>query len=232
MIKAVIFDLDGTLISFNIDYKTLKAEVKSLLMAENAPASIFSPNDTVFGMLDKMEIYMKNNGRREEEIKKVYCKALKTIERYELEAAKMANLMPGAFETLKTLSEKGLKIGLYTINGEKAVSYILRKFKIEDFFKAVIPREKVSHVKPHPEHLEAVLKTLGIKPREALIVGDSILDMKCAKELKVIAVGIPTGVSTQRELVEAGANYIITSIIDLTILVEHLAALASIPAEE
>ncbi|MEM4474699.1 MAG: HAD hydrolase-like protein, partial [Candidatus Bathyarchaeia archaeon] len=115
MIKAVVFDLDGTLVSFNIDYKTLRAEVRSLLMAEGVPASIFSLNDTVFEMLDKTEIYMRNNGRKDEDIREVYYKALRTIENYELEAAKTASLMPGVFETLKTLSEEGLKIGLYTV---------------------------------------------------------------------------------------------------------------------
>lgn len=227
MIKAVIFDLDGTLISFSIDYKTLKAEVRSLLIAEGIPASILSLNDTVFEMLNKMEIYMRNNGKRNEDVEEVYCKALRTIEEHELEAAKTAKLMPGVFEVLKTLNEEELKIGLYTISGEKAVDYILKKFNIGNFFKAVISRGKVSHVKPHPEHLEAVLKTLDVKPSEALVVGDSVLDMKCAKELKVIAVGIPTGVSTQKELIEAGANYIITSVTDLTILAKHLANMLS-----
>ncbi|MBS7659475.1 MAG: HAD family hydrolase [Candidatus Bathyarchaeia archaeon] len=225
MIKAVVFDLDGTLVSFNIDYKTLRAEVRSLLMAEGVPASIFSLNDTVFEMLDKTEIYMRNNGRKDEDIREVYYKALRTIENYELEAAKTASLMPGVFETLKTLSEEGLKIGLYTVNSWKTASYILKKFNIEDFFKAVISREKVSRVKPYSEHLEAVLKTLDVKPDETLVVGDSTVDMKCARKLNAIAVGISTGVSTQRELMEAGANYIITSIIDLTILVKQLTRL-------
>ncbi len=89
-----------------------------------------------------------------------------------------------------------------------------------DFFDAVIPRNKVKHVKPSGEHLEAVLKALKVSPKEAVLVGDGTRDMECARELKVVAVGLSTGVSTQKELMNAGANYLITSIADLPSLIE------------
>jgi phosphoglycolate phosphatase-like HAD superfamily hydrolase len=53
-----------------------------------------------------------------------------------------------------------------------------------------------------------------------LVVGDSVADMKCAKDLGAVAVGLPTGVSTPKELTDAGANYLITSIMDVPRLVE------------
>jgi phosphoglycolate phosphatase-like HAD superfamily hydrolase len=94
------------------------------------------------------------------------------------------------------------------------------KFGIAGFFDAVIPRNKVKHVKPSGEHLEAVLKALKASPKEALLVGDGTRDMECARELKAIAVGLSAEVSTQKELMNAGANYLVTSIADLPTLVE------------
>jgi phosphoglycolate phosphatase-like HAD superfamily hydrolase len=44
--------------------------------------------------------------------------------------------------------------------------------------------------------------------------------MECAKGSKVMAVGLSTGVSTQKELMDAGANYLVTSIADLPSLVK------------
>jgi phosphoglycolate phosphatase-like HAD superfamily hydrolase len=46
--------------------------------------------------------------------------------------------------------------------------------------------------------------------------------MQSAKELKAIAVGLPTGVSSIEQLMSYGANYIITSITDLPILIEKI----------
>jgi phosphoglycolate phosphatase-like HAD superfamily hydrolase len=55
-----------------------------------------------------------------------------------------------------------------------------------------------------------------------VVVGDSSTDMQSAKELKAIAVGLPTGVSTIEQLMSNGANYVITSITDLPILIEKI----------
>jgi phosphoglycolate phosphatase-like HAD superfamily hydrolase len=66
------------------------------------------------------------------------------------------------------------------------------------------------------------LKTLGAKPASTVLVGDSIADMQSAKEMKAVAVGIPTGIATEKQLTTAGANYIITALSDLPILIKKL----------
>ncbi|HDD69907.1 MAG TPA: hypothetical protein ENG19_02135, partial [Candidatus Bathyarchaeota archaeon] len=66
VIKAVIFDLDGTLANFNIDYKAVRAEVRSFLVKVGLPASILSLNESVFEMLKKAKIFLKNNGKSDE----------------------------------------------------------------------------------------------------------------------------------------------------------------------
>jgi pyrophosphatase PpaX len=115
-----------------------------------------------------------------------------------------------------------LKIGLCTINSEKSVNYILNRFGITDFFDVTVPRNKVNHFKPHPEHVEIAWKALGASAKDTVIVGDSTVDIQSAKELKIVAVGLPTGVSTMEQLMHNGANYIITSITDLPLLIEKM----------
>jgi HAD superfamily hydrolase (TIGR01549 family) len=218
--KAIIFDLDGTITAFNLDYMTLRSEVRSFLIRTGVPASVLFVNESIFDMLNKTEIFLRNSGKSTRTIEKVRNEALAIPERHELEAAKTTSLLPSVVETLKILKEMGLKIGLCTVNSEKSASYILKRFGIADFFDAVIPRNKVKHVKPSGEHLEAVLKALKVCSKEALLVGDATRDIQCARELKVMAVGLSTGISTQKELMNAGANYLITSIADLPSLIE------------
>jgi len=221
-IKAVIFDLDGTLTSFNIDYRSVRADVRSFLIRAGLPASILSLNESIFEMLKKTEIFMKNNGQPERAFMEIRRKTLEIAEKYELEAAKTTGLLPGVLETLKALKKMNLKLGLCTINSEKSTNYILKKFGIADFFDAITPRDHVKYVKPNTEHLEATLKALNVKPEEAVVVGDGSSDMRCARELKAVAVALPTGVSEAKELIASGANYLITSITDVPTLIEYI----------
>ncbi len=221
MIKAVIFDLDGTLADFNLDYKTVRTDVKSFLTKEGLPSSILSTRESIFEMLKKTEIFLKNNGKSAE-VKRIREKALRIAEEHELEAAKNTSLLPGVRETLKALRKMKLKLALFTINSEKSAKYILQRFKIAKFFDVLIPRNRVRYVKPNEEHLKVTLDALGVNPEEAIVVGDGSSDMKCSRELKVIAVGLPTGISSLKELINSGANYIITSITDLPMLIEEI----------
>jgi HAD superfamily hydrolase (TIGR01549 family) len=222
VIRAVIFDLDGTIADFNLEYKSVRAEVRGFLIKKGVPASILSTNESIFEMLKKTDIFLKNNGKSTNSFEEIREEVLVIAERYELEAAKDTSLLPGVTETLKTLRKKKLKTALFTINSEKSANYILKRFRIGNLFDVVVPRSSVRYVKPNLEHLEATLKALMISPDEALVVGDGSSDMRCARELKVIAVGLLGGVSSSKELIASGANYVITSPIDLPILVEEV----------
>lgn len=221
LIKAVIFDLDGTIADFNLDYKAVRAEVRGFLIKKGLPASILSTNESIFEMLKKVDIFLKNN-KTAKTFQEIRDGVLTIAERHELEAAKDTSLLPGVTEMLNTLRKANLKTALFTINSEKSTNYILKRFRIADFFDAVIPRDSVRYVKPNAEHLETALKVLTISPDEAIVVGDGSSDMRCARELKVIAVGLPGGVSSMKDLIASGANYVITSLTDLPILVEEI----------
>ncbi len=223
-IEAVIFDLDGTLAHFNLDYKSLRAEVRSYLMRAGVPGSILDVNENIFEMLKKTEIYVKNKSKSNEAFKEVRAQTLSIAEKYETEAAASTSLLTGAIETLQELKRMKLKIGLCTTSGEKATKYILHRFKIEESFGVIVSRDKVKYVKPNTEQCELALKALNALPENTVIVGDSVVDMQSSKDLKAIAVGLPNGISTKEQLSSSGANYIITSLTDLPILIKKINA--------
>jgi HAD superfamily hydrolase (TIGR01549 family) len=222
VIKTVIFDLDGTIASFNLDYRSLRGEVREYLLRVGVPASVLSVKENTFEMLKKTEIFVKNSGKSAEAFEEIRNKVLGIAEKFELEAARETTLLVGAHEALKALKRMGLKIGLFTLNGDKSVNYILKRFRIADFFSVMIPRDKVSYAKPNPEHLEMALKVLSVTAEETVVVGDGNADMESARELNAIAVGVTTGTSTVEQLMRYGANYVLTSITDLPVLIEKL----------
>ena len=221
-IEAVIFDLDGTLSSFNLDYKALRGEVREYLMRLGVPASLLAVNESIFEMMKKVEVYMKNNGKPNQVFLSARSKSLALAEKFELEAASSANLLPGAIEALKELKKMDLKLGLCTTSSEAAAHYILNRFKIMDYFDVVVPRNMVKRVKPDTEQFEIALKTLDVDAANTVIVGDSTVDIESAKELKAIAVALPTGYSTEKQLMNLGTNYLISSLIELPILIKKL----------
>jgi phosphoglycolate phosphatase len=221
-IKAVLFDLDGTIATFNLDYKTARAEVRSYLMKMGVPGSVITAKESIFDMLKKTELFMKNAGKTASAIEKTSQEALQIAEKYELEAAVQTSLLPGALDTLKDLQKMGIKIALCTINSANSTELIMKRFKLTSYFDAVVPRNQVTKHKPNPEHCNLALKALGVSAAETVIVGDSVTDMQAASEIKATAIGLPTGVSTREQLVRLGANYIITSITDLPILIERI----------
>ncbi len=219
-VKAVIFDLDGTIANFNLDYKTLRGEVRSYLLRVGVPAAVLSAKDNVFDMLRKTMIFMKNTRKINKEIEEIRNEVWAIAEKHELEAASNTDLLPGAYETLKALKQMDLKIGLFTLNSDKAANYIIQRFKLGGFFGVMVPRNKVNFVKPNPEHLQMALKVLGATAEETVVVGDSEVDMESAREVQAIAVGLCATASKADRLTRHGANYLITSITDLPVLLE------------
>ena len=221
-IEAVIFDLDGTLAHFNLDVKTLRGEIREYLMHYGIPSSILDVNESIFEMLNKTQIFIKNNSKSEQVFEALRSEVLALAEKFEIEAAKTTNLLPGAVETLKELKNLKLKIGLCTTSSEKTASYIVHRFRIDEFFQIIVSRDKVKYVKPSTEQFELALKVMGVHQKSALIIGDSVADIQSGKELNAITVGLTTGLSTKEQLMASGANYIITSLTDLPILVKEI----------
>ncbi len=221
-IKAVVFDLDGTLAEFNLDYKAVRAEVMQFLINQGLPASVFSINESIFEMLKKAKIYMVNNGKKEREFSEIQRSVFSIARKRELKAARETSLMPGVSETLKALKKMGLKLAIFTINSKKSTDYILDNFRLKQFFDAIVAREAVSRVKPDPSHLSTTLEALNINGDEAIVVGDSVVDMGSAKILKVMAVGMATDNEAIRKLNHAGATHMIKSITELPTLITEL----------
>jgi HAD superfamily hydrolase (TIGR01509 family) len=219
-IKAAIFDLDGTLVEFNLDYKSIRGDVRGYLLHLGIPPSLLSSKDTIFESLKKAEIFSLNSSKSSDSLIEMRKGVLAIADKYELEAARSTDLLPGVRETLKNLKNLNLRIGLFTLSGDKSVNYLLKRFKLENFFSVTVPRNQVNYVKPNPEHLETALKVLDVTPKETIVIGDGIMDMKTANELNATAIGLTTGTSTGEQLTKHGANYIITSITDLIPLIE------------
>ncbi|MFC1488054.1 HAD family hydrolase [Thermoproteota archaeon] len=223
MIKDVVFDLDGTLITFNLNIKSCRSEVIKYLTQQDFPRSLFSLKETAFDMLVKVKQHIIAEGIDIQKFTKIKKWVFSIVESFELEAAKTTKMFPGIPETLKELRKMDLKIALCTINGKKATRHILKRFQINQLFDALITRDIVPEVKPNPVHLQTTLEALNVEHKEAvIIIGDSTKDMVCARKLGILAVGVTTGLSSKESLINSGAHYIVSSANEILPIIQRL----------
>jgi len=219
-INAVVFDLDGTLIEFRIDYQSIRQEaIEAIDQIKEIPMEIISSEISIFGMLNRISAYLDGRENAEAITENLRSRLSRIANKYEVSAAQTTKMIPGASQALKEIRVQGLKLGLFTTSGKEAMDHALRRFDLEKYFDACVPRDDAPKVKPDPSHLNLVLKILGTSPNQALVVGDTTLDITCAKAAGVRSIGVLTGVHKQNQLEAAGANYVINTLNELPPLV-------------
>lgn len=187
MIKAVIFDLWGTLVE-NGTYSPLKQTYA--LLRINMP---FGPFVHRFE-----ELFMTKTFSSQEEGFKEVCTDFQVQQRKEIidqligvwnKNKLLATLYPDTEETLRLLKNKGVKIGLLSNTPMDSGRFIIKKFDLEKYFDVVHLSCETGLVKQHPQSFQAMLIALGIKENEALMIGDSFeTDINGAEEAGIKAI--------------------------------------------
>lgn len=203
-IRAVIFDFDGTLAVLNIDFATMRQQVYELMKGFGVKST--SLKETyLLEIID--EAYTLLWERSPVEAETFYEKAHQILYQVEMNAAKEGRLIPGVKEVLNQLRMKGIKVGIITRNCEEAVRKVFPD--IDAYFDVFISRDSVKKVKPHPDHLNAATKVLGVSGKEALMVGDHSIDILAGKRVGMKTIGVLTGRTTREEFENIGADYIL-----------------------
>jgi HAD superfamily hydrolase (TIGR01509 family) len=160
-IKAVIFDLDGTITEPYLNFDRIREEIG--LPADAGP------------LLEAMK--KMNPAERQ--------KAEKILYKYEQAAIEHSTLNKGAAETLQILSQMKIHIGVLTRNTRSNASAVAKKHNIK--FDAIIDRDD-GPVKPDPFGVKKLCEHFKVKPQQTLVVGDYLFDLQCAKAAGAIAV--------------------------------------------
>jgi pyrophosphatase PpaX len=129
----------------------------------------------------------------------------------------LISLFPGIIELLDELKTRGLKIGLVTSRLRHTTEIGLNKYDMAKYFDAIITCDDTEKFKPDPEPALVALERLGSKPEEALMVGDSIYDILCARGagIKSALVGWALAMSEEEKTGKDAPDYIIEKAEDL-----------------
>ena len=191
-IKAVIFDLDGTITQPFFDFDAIRKEMG------------FAPDaGPILELMEKMTPLQRN-------------KAEKILDFHEERAVAQSKLNPGARKTLDTLRKKGIRIGILTRNKRSNVEAVADKHKLK--FDAVVGREE-GPVKPDAFGVQFLCRQFGVKPQETLVVGDYLFDLLCARAAGAVSVLLKN--HRKADEFARHADFAIEKITDILQIIRH-----------
>lgn len=205
MFKAILFDLDGTLINTNdLIVHTYKHILKTHLDVEVEDGEIIS----TFGepLKDVLERYGKDKA---EEMFNDYIEYNRTIH------DDLTKPIDGVEEGLKLLKKMGVKIGVVTSKRREGALRGLKLFNLEKYMDIIITPEDTQNHKPHGEPVLKACEMLKVLPNDALMVGDSHNDILCGQNAGAKTCLVRYTALNVDEMLKHNPDYVVDSIVDI-----------------
>jgi phosphoglycolate phosphatase len=206
--RAVVFDLDGTLIDSLPD---IAAAVNLVLSHRGFPALAAPRIEKMIGDGAKvlLERAFAAHGAAPETADHEFF-----VAHYTAHSADETAPYPGIVQALRDLRAAGHPLGVCTNKPEVAAREVLSQLKLEDFFAVVTGGDSTPYRKPDPRHLAATIAALGAA--EAVMIGDHYNDMAAAAGCDVPAIFAAWGYG------EADSAYVARSAGELVGIIEKL----------
>ena len=185
---TIVFDLDGTLVDTAPDLTNALND--ALIRRGHRPI----PQETIrqavgFGARVMIEDALRRAGA-EEDIDQMLAEFLV---HYEANIAAESRPFPGAVASLETLAAAGARLAVCTNKREYLSKKLLAELGLQHYFHSIAGRDTFSVSKPDPGHLTQVIAQAGGVPSRAIMVGDSDVDLRTAKDASVPAILVSFG---------------------------------------
>ena len=190
MIKAVLFDLDGVLVS------TDEYHYRSWLKLSKEEGFDFFDHEfnhqfRGVARMECVEILTKASGRlytieQKQEIadrkNRYFAESLASVTPDEL--------LPGALAALRELKRRGVKIAV--ASNSRNAKPIIRQVGIDQYLDAVVDGHEIENSKPDPEVFLLAAKSIGVPPANCIVVEDAVAGLEAARRAGMKALGIGT----------------------------------------
>ena len=206
MIKACIFDLDGTLTN---TLKTLAHFVNTETAKYGLPPApvdafkYFAGNGARTLIQRVLAYHHSSDTQLEDRILKDYNAA------YDSNFLYLCTLYSGVEEMIAQLQKKMIKLAVLSNKPQPTTEKVVEAFFGTTVFSAVFGQREGIPIKPHPAGVFEILQQFCCEKSECLYIGDTAVDIETGKAAGLDTVGVLWGFRERKELEEAGASYII-----------------------
>lgn len=208
MVKAVVFDFDGTLCDTGVG---VKKSAKYALDAFGIKAPEWEELDFFIGppLLVTFQERFNQSVTDAEKLVKKYRERYTNIGLYESE------FYDGIPQLIKDLKSQGFKLGIASSKPINYIEELLIKADLQSYFDYISAVSFNADCESKQSILERCLNELGVEPSEAIMVGDRFYDIDGARGAGVDSVGVLWGFGSKFELIESGATYVVDKIQDI-----------------
>lgn len=215
MIKAVIFDFDGTLVDlFEEHLEAFREVIKRRFNMEFSRGDL----DAGYGMVgrDILRLFFRKHGMD------VNDGVLDSIarERRSLALENIGSgmkLLSGAERLLKDLKKAGFKIAIATSCSKQVCEHVFNMPPFRGLLDAVTTGSEVEKGKPDPEIFLKTAEKLGVRPEECLVFEDSAYGVKAGMTAGMRVVAVATGHDSKEKLLEEKPDRVIDSLLEFKI---------------
>lgn len=198
-LRCVIFDMDGTLTQTNRlifdSFNYIAEKYAGRKYSEKEITAMFGPPEE--GAL--LRIVSED---RIDEVMKDY------LGFYRRHHHELAQLYPGIEELLKFLKGQGIHLALFTGKGTHTTTITLEEFGLTPYFELVVTGNDVVNHKPSSEGIRKILSHFSLQPNEALMVGDSVADVKASHEAGVEVAAVVWDSYAKEKVLQMEPDYI------------------------
>ena len=199
MLKAIVFDLDGTLANSSTCIIETMHEVARQMNLP--PVSDDAVRDMIGQHLNVMFPTLYNiHGVDMEEAIRLY-----SIEYVRLTAT-LERLFEGALELIQTLSQTDVLLAIATGKSQSGAENACERLELTPYLDSIHGIIPGTPGKPDPAVLIRAMKALGVSAAECIMVGDTTFDMQLSQAVGVEAIGVDWGVHSRDKLEACGVN--------------------------
>jgi len=218
MIRAAIFDLDGTLLAMKLKVKEAKEKLIHRLREIGVNVDEIDLKTPTEEIVSKI---MREYGFSRDYLMKLVDEAYIP---YELEAAQVAELREGIREVLRELKAMGFKLAVASNSARRGVHLALENTSIKDLFDVIVTRSDVNRMKPDGALIAETLRRLNVKPSEAVYIGDTVHDILAARRVGVKSIAISGGAHSISLILNSKPDILIKDIKELPRVLKGLAS--------
>lgn len=203
-IKAVIFDVDGTLVDSMWIWKQVDIDFLARRNIDLPPAL----QSDIEGMsYTQTAEYFKERFQLPDSIDEIKEEWHQMANDF---YSGTLNMKKGATDFIKHLHEKGKKLGIATSNSKELVESMMKAHGLGKYFSTICTSCQVPRSKPHPDVYLKAAEELGLSPEECLVFEDTVAGVTAAKAagMRVIAVYDAFSAPSKKKITEMAEGYI------------------------